>query len=193
VDYFIADLHLGHKNVIMHDNRPFHTIEEHDQAIIENWNEKVWNPKDNVYIIGDISWHNTETTIRLVEALNGNKHLIVGNHDKKLIKNSEFCSLFSEVIDYKEIQITKDKGIVLCHYPIPCFNHHYRGWVHLYGHVHNSSEWQLMERIRFEVEKIDNIPCNMYNVGCMMKYMEYTPKTLEEIAAGYHKVCDDIC
>ena len=29
-----------------------------------------------------------------------------------------------------------------------------------------------------------NIPYECYNVGCMMPYMDYTPRTLEEIRAG---------
>lgn len=24
-------------------------------------------------------------------------------------------------------------------------------------------------------------PCNMFNVGCMMDYMDYTPRTFDEI------------
>lgn len=168
-------------------------MEEHDQTIIENWNEKVWNPKDDVYIIGDISWHKLSDTVRIVKELTGNKHLIVGNHDKKLMKNKEFCDLFVEVVDYKELQISKDKGLVLCHYPIPCFNHHYYDWVHLYGHVHNSFEWHIMERVRFEMENIYDKKCNMYNVGCMLEYMQYTPRTLDEIVEGYNRIRQDIC
>ncbi|MDO5150689.1 MAG: hypothetical protein Q4D76_15070 [Oscillospiraceae bacterium] len=29
-----------------------------------------------------------------------------------------------------------------------------------------------------------NIPYESYNVGCMLPYMDYTPRTLEEIRAG---------
>lgn len=193
MDYFIADMHLGHENIIIHDNRPFGSIVEHDQAIIENWNDQVWNPTDDVYVLGDVSWYKTTETIRIIKELNGRKHLIVGNHDKKLIKNSEFCNLFEEIVDYKEISIAKDKGLVLCHYPIPCFNHHFYGWVHLYGHVHNSHEWSMMEQIRFEIENIQGNLCNMYNVGCMMPYMDYAPRTLEEIVEGYNRIRQDIC
>jgi hypothetical protein len=28
----------------------------------------------------------------------------------------------------------------------------------------------------------------MYNVGAMMSYMDYTPRTLDEIIAGYNKM-----
>ena len=86
MNYFIADLHFGHKNCLAFDNRPFKTIEEHDGELIKCWNDKV-GIEDDVYILGDISWHNTTKTIEIFKNLNGNKHLIIGNHDHKLLKN----------------------------------------------------------------------------------------------------------
>ena len=103
--YFISDLHFGHKNILTYDNRPFKTIEEHDNALVKNWNNTISND-DEVYILGDISWHNVTKTIEIVKSLNGVKHLIVGNHDKKLLKNRELQSLFVEITDYKELSIT---------------------------------------------------------------------------------------
>ena len=52
MNYFIADLHLGHKNCLRFDNRPFKTIEEQDNYVIENWNKKI-TVNDDVYILGD--------------------------------------------------------------------------------------------------------------------------------------------
>ena len=50
----------------------------------------------------------------------------------------------------------------------------------LYGHVHNTREWQLVEK--WKHEKWDmGIPSRLINVGCMMDYMRYTPRTLEEL------------
>lgn len=39
----------------------------------------------------------------------------------------------------------------------------------------------MMEHIKFQMEELYDKPCNMYNVGAMMPYMNYTPRTLEEI------------
>ena len=50
----------------------------------------------------------------------------------------------------------------------------------LYGHVHNTREWELIEKWKKEMWDME-IPCQMINVGCMMPYMRYTPRTLEEI------------
>lgn len=180
MNYFVSDLHMGHKNVLAFDNRPFKTIEDHDKTIINNWNDTV-ELDDDVYLLGDISWHNATKTIEIFKQLNGNIHLIKGNHDGKLLKNRELQSRFVEIVDYKELQLENGKGIVLCHYPIPCFKNHYYGWYHLYGHVHNSFEWNMMERVKYEMTELYDATCNMRNVGIMMEYMNYRPRTLEEI------------
>ena len=178
--YFISDLHFGHKNVMKYDNRDFKSIEEHDQFLIKSWNEVV-TPVDDVWILGDISWYNSTKTIEIFNQLNGAKCLCVGNHDKKLLRNQAVRSLFGEIVDYKEIYLDNGLGIVLCHYPIPCYNNHFRGWYHLYGHVHNSFEWNMMKQIQYEMRDLYMKDCNMYNVGCMIDYMNYTPRTLDEI------------
>lgn len=177
---FISDLHFGHKNCLAYDARPFKTIEEHDEALIEKWNSVV-DVNDDVWILGDISWHGAMKTVEILNRLNGIKHLCVGNHDKKLLRCKEFRDCFIEITDYREIQIDDHFGIVLSHYPIPCFNMHYYGWFHLYGHVHTSFEYNMMERVKFEMENLYDKPCRMYNVGAMVPYMEYAPRTLEEI------------
>lgn len=179
--YFIADLHqhFSHKNCLSFDNRPFKTIEEHDTELIRRWNETV-GFDDDVWILGDISWSNTTKTIEVFSQLNGNKHLCIGNHDRKLLKSKNIRDLFVEIVDYKEFKINGN-DIILSHYPIPCFNRHYYGAYHFYGHVHNSFEWNMMQRVKYEMVALYDKPCNMFNVGCMIPYMNYTPRTFEEI------------
>ena len=185
-NFYISDLHFGHDNVLRFDNRPFNDIPEHDDYIIKQWNEVV-GIDDDVYILGDISWYNSTKSIEIFEQLNGIKHLIKGNHDYRVLKNPEFRNLFVEIVDYKELNLGNDVGLVLCHYPIPCFKNHYYGWYHFYGHVHNSFEWNMMEHIKKQMEELYSKPCNMYNVGAMMPYINYIPRTFEEIIKGETK------
>ena len=42
------------------------------------------------------------------------------------------------------------------------------GWYHLYGHVHSSFEWNMMERVKYEMKALYDKECHMYNVGCMI-------------------------
>jgi hypothetical protein len=45
----------------------------------------------------------------------------------------------------------------------------------------------MVESWAEEARQLQAIPMRMYNVGCMMEYMDYTPRTLEEIINGYNK------
>lgn len=178
MNYYIADLHFGHVNGMAYDNRPFATIQDNDKVLIENWNDTV-GYEDDVYILGDVSWHNVTKTIEIIKQLNGNKHLIIGNHDGRLLKNGQFRSLFVEIAHYKELR-DGNRTVVLSHYPIVWFNGHFHGNVHLYGHVHRTAEYNMVEKTKNTMIDLQQRPCLMYNVGCMMSYMRYRPCTLRE-------------
>ena len=51
--FFTSDLHLGHKNISRLCGRPFESVEEMDEILIDNWNKKI-HRCDTVYILGDI-------------------------------------------------------------------------------------------------------------------------------------------
>lgn len=184
---YISDLHFGHKKSLDFDFHPFESIEENDRTIVDNWN-RVVDLEDDVYILGDISFYNPGKTIDILRKLNGRLHLIKGNHDDRLTRNREFQQLFEEIVSYKEMSNDdKTSGIVLSHYPIPCYrNYAYGRWVHLYGHLHQSEEYEMLKGYQMQLqEKFGNkyqvLTCRMYNVGCMLPYMNYTPRTLTEI------------
>lgn len=172
--YFTSDLHFGHKNIIRFDNRPFTSVEEMDKILIERWNNKVTD-EDTVYILGDISWYDDQKTYEIFSQLRGRKILIQGNHDKV---DGKIKDCFEEICFYKEINLPGNVHVILCHYPIVFFNRHHYGAFMLYGHVHNSHEWNMTENHKFELQQLD-IKCNMFNVGCMVR--NYEPVTLDEI------------
>lgn len=177
--FFISDTHFGHKNCLAYDNRPFTSIEECDEAMIDRWNSAV-GERDHVYHLGDVSWYNAKKTIEILDRLHGIKHLIAGNHDSKILGNLDFCRKFLTIDDYLEINIGNN-GIVLCHYPIPCYKNHFYGWYHFFGHVHNSFEHNMIAHFQNEMRDLYDKDSRMYNVGCMMPYMDYTPRTLDQI------------
>lgn len=193
MNYYISDLHLGHTNVLHFDHRPFKTIEEMTEKVIENWNKAV-SPSDTVYVLGDMFWRAAAKPLETLPMLNGKKYLIRGNHDKSHgeWKYYENVMDYADIVDFAEDGVT-GRRVILCHYPIPCFNGHMYGAYHLYGHVHASQEYNVIEQTRKTLENMvyndgKKHPCNMYNVGCMLPYMNYTPKTLDEIIAGYNRV-----
>ena len=179
--YYIADTHFGHKNILKYDKRPFADTEQMDEEIIRRWNERVCDD-DTVYVLGDAFFKGEERSIEIMKRLNGHKRLIRGNHDRN---NGKLLKLWESVSEYEEI---KDGGhlVVLSHYPIMFYNHQRDGAVMLYGHVHNTREWKLVEKWQQELLQMD-IPARIINVGCMMDYMDYAPRTLKELLAANNK------
>ena len=181
--FYISDWHFGHKNVLAFDNRPFKSIEEMNNELIRRWNDVV-SDGDIVYILGDMFWCTPSKAAPIMDQLNGQKFLIKGNHDKW--HDAKFDKKFVKIDEYMEVE-DEGRKVVLCHYPIPCFKNHFYGWIHLYGHVHNSFEWNMMEHQRFLMEELYDRQCNMINVGSMMPWIDYAPRTLDEIIEGYDK------
>ena len=74
--------------------------------------------------------------------------------------------------------------MILSHYPILFYKNQHYGAVMLYGHVHNTREWELVEKRKYEQWAM-GIPSRLINVGCMMPYMGYEPRTLKEILSAH--------
>jgi calcineurin-like phosphoesterase family protein len=178
--FYIADLHFGHKNILSYDNRPFFSVSEMDKALIENWNKTV-SKDDTVFILGDISWYNQKEQNNITKQLNGTKILIYGNHDYKSWSKAE--SGIEYATDYAEIK-DNNRHVVLSHYPIMSYNGMYRGWYHLYGHVHCTADDKMTEHYFKQWKEYYLKPCLAANVGCMKPWMNYVPRTLDEIISA---------
>lgn len=181
---FISDLHFGHANIIRFDGRPYTNVEDHDKDLVHRWNLEVKNPNDLTYVIGDIFWRPAEESLPIIKQLRGRKVLVTGNHDRfvkgKSIEDQLLRAQFEEITDLKKINL-ENKKIIMCHYPIPQFDGHFGATsVHLYGHVHQTFEYDLMRKWVAEGRLPENKGAAnlMYNVGAMMPYMDYTPRTL---------------
>lgn len=112
MNFYIADLHIGHENVIKHDGRPFKDAAQMAHEIVRRWNSAVSN-NDDVYILGDFAWKNP-AGLEALSQLAGRKYLILGNHDKP---SQEMTAYFEWI---KDADAVEDCGteVVLCHYPI---------------------------------------------------------------------------
>ena len=127
MNYYIGDLHLFNRNQTdegrNYDRRPFATVEEMNQYILERWNAKI-NNGDTVYILGDMAMRGKNSALlALVAQLKGKKILFRGNHDA--LSDYRYQRLFEEITDYREIADSFDgKTYKLClmHYPILMWN-----------------------------------------------------------------------
>lgn len=141
--FYISDLHLGHEKIIKICDRPYSSLEEMNNALIENWNRKV-KPTDEVYIVGDLFLKMPEKEgEEIIEKLNGTKYLIIGNHDWAWMGKVDLKKYFKKVTELMTIEDCGNK-ITLCHYPMMDF----LGDFLVYGHIHNNTKdfyWQLLK------------------------------------------------
>ena len=101
--FFTSDTHFNHKSILQLCNRPFNSIEEHDQKLIENWNSVV-GVEDTVFHLGDFCFGNAQKWKEIRNQLNGHIILIIGNHDVKQVSQG-IASLFDYVTMQMRITI----------------------------------------------------------------------------------------
>lgn len=133
--WFTSDTHYWHRNIIEYCQRPFGSVEEMNEELIERWNQRV-SIKDTVYHLGDFALSVDRAQVEtILSRLNGHKHLIVGNHDEKrpAIGNSHWQS----VSHYKRVK-TEGQRLILCHYPMKVWHGSHKGAWQLHGHCHGS-------------------------------------------------------
>ena len=130
--FFIGDTHLGHSKILEFEGgngrqHKFSTIEEHDETIIDNWNNIVRN-RDTIIHLGDVAFKNFHNLKRL----KGYKKLILGNHDNEKLVGEYFDRLHGAVkMKYK------NKTFMLTHIPIHPYEFTYRVEYNIHGHLHN--------------------------------------------------------
>ncbi|MBR2657211.1 MAG: metallophosphoesterase [Loktanella sp.] len=140
-NWYTADTHFGHDNVISFWGRPFKHVGHMDFVLIENmW--KVVQPEDDLWIIGDFASGPKAKDPDYLNILFGQlpgkaKHLIAGNHDLTPTLELPWNSVahVAEVPDGAAGQ-----SHTLCHYPMITWNGARTGSLQLFGHVHNN--WQ---------------------------------------------------
>ena len=139
-----SDQHFNNYNILKYEaeSRPFGSVAEMNQALINNWNNVV-KPEDKVYVLGDFIMGVADRTQEILDQLNGEIILIRGNHDTLTkLKIYEENNILIKDIDYLAY---KGKLFILCHFPITNeeFMKMIRGnnseVIALYGHVHSNA------------------------------------------------------
>lgn len=162
--FFTADTHFYHKNVIRYCKRPFSSVEEMNEELINNWN-KVVGPDDYIFHLGDFCFVGSDKFKSIIKRLNGHIILIRGNHDHVISKSME--KSFEYVTYQMTIEIDKIK-IYLNHYPFLTYAGPYKNppSYQLFGHVHNN-----------KIGRLSLLHPTQYNVG--VDTNDYTPISWE--------------
>ncbi|MEO1438134.1 MAG: phosphoesterase [Bacteroidota bacterium] len=177
--FFTSDHHFGHANSIKFCERPFESVEEMNEILIERWNEKV-NPEDEVYYLGDFALTKDHQLVgEILNRLNGTKYLIAGNHEGPALHNRKH---FKWIKDYHELKV-KDpeckngvQRIILFHYALRVWRGEYRGTWQLYGHSHGNLPDEA-DRLAFDigVDCHDFYPLSYAEVKAIMRTKNWKP------------------
>lgn len=189
---YISDLHLGHTNILgmgkngeLTKRKMFQDISEMNEYIITQWNEHV-DADDEVWIAGDLSYRSGIDVGKYLSRMAGHKHLIIGNHDVKWMKNVELSKYF-ESVSHMEIIKEGSRAITICHYPLMEWAQSRRAkysldgysWL-IHGHIHDST---TCDAYRYIKEK--PLPCAL-NAGFDIPGNDY-PVTFEELLENNDK------
>lgn len=170
--FFISDTHFGHRGILMFTKtkpfRPFATIEEHDEELIRRWNSVV-GKNDTVWHLGDFCFG--KRNLQIAERLNGNKRLVMGNHD--MYATADYLQYFTKVCGVVEY-----KGMILSHIPVhEC--QFPRFYMNVHGHLHTENVMKPKEML-IDGTIIEEKPDNRYfNVSA--EQINLTPIPFDEI------------
>lgn len=142
--YFTSDTHFFHDNIIKFSNRPYKSLADMHDQLINNWNSTVTH-RDEVYVVGDFMWlkggFSEDERRSLIFKLNGGIHIIPGDHDlpddqmKRITNHS--------VITHNSVHIVRNKtygDVVCCHWPLRNWPSSHWNMPHVFGHVHNNNK-----------------------------------------------------
>lgn len=165
--FFTSDFHFDHKNSIPYCKRPFSDIEEMNEGLISNANERV-RKIDHFVIAGDLTLHHKKEIVyrKFLNRLNGNHIILKGNHDYWIPKGSGRY-IFHTTIN--------GQFIAVCHYPMRSWNRSIHGSWNLHGHTHT-----LLAPLR-----------NQYDIG--VDNNNYYPISFEEIKVYMDNQPETLC
>jgi calcineurin-like phosphoesterase family protein len=129
--YFTSDTHFGDPRVLALDRRPFSSVQTHDEALVELWNETI-GPEDVVWHLGDFARAGSADVDALLSRMNGRKHLVVGNNDTA---GTISATAWASTQHYAELFVD-GRLLILCHYPFLTWNQMGKRSINLHGHSH---------------------------------------------------------
>lgn len=180
--YFTADQHFFYRKQIPHiGNMEFKDAEGKNDYLIKRWNETV-KAEDQIYILGDFSDGNSRETERILQQLNGEKYLIIGNNDHYLEDPDFDRSFFVWCRPYHELWYQGEK-YVLFHFPIEVWSGCGRNRIHVHGHTHGKQAVPVpIRRYEVGVDAHDGRPVSIHQVWEAVK--EFTNQIAIERICG---------
>lgn len=166
--WFISDTHFGHANIITYAQRPFATVEEMDEYMVEQWN-KVVRPSDHIYHLGDVAMRQ-QALHAIMPRLSGHKRLIMGNHD---IFTTRYYMKYFEKLKASNVF----NGMLFTHIPV-----HERSLgrfaANVHGHTHEQDDFGP-RYLNISVERVGYRPISLEEIS-----QRVAAKRLAAVEAG---------
>lgn len=150
--YFSSDLHFNHDREFVWGARGFNNVEEMNEAIIERFNSVV-QPGDILYLLGDSALGGGEKATleankALIERLNGEIHMVRGNHDTSpRVEMYQSCANVVEAAKWADMLKYKGYHFYLSHFPTMTGNLEKETLkqctCNLFGHTHQTSNFYM--------------------------------------------------
>lgn len=166
--WFISDTHFCHENILKFkgDNgkpiRPFSSLGEMHEILIQNWNSVV-KDGDLVYHLGDVTFKYDSTFNNIMSRLKGKKRLIIGNHDK--LMNPNLFRWFEKAMLWHGF---REYNFTAVHIPLE-ISRLRDGEYCVHGHTHQ------------------NVDPNPAYVNVCVEQTNYTPVNIDEIYSHTRK------
>lgn len=165
--YFSSDLHFCHNKSFLYEPRGFSSVEEMNEAIVNNWN-KIVKPEDTVYLLGDVILNDIEKGYQYLNALNGYINIILGNHDGKtkidLFKRIPNVNImgYAWLLQYHKF------NFFLSHYPSITSNYDDKDLkkrtINLHGHSHQKDNFYFSGNPFMYHVGVDSHNCTPVNI-----------------------------
>ena len=189
--YFTSDHHFYHLNIIRYCNRPFNSVDEMNNEMVNRWNSVV-KPNDTVYHLGDFAF-SMEQVDEILSNLNGEIYLLPGNHDihwvrdfERSIRNGRINLKLQLTPQQFDIEFATNKGnylFTLSHYPMRSWFRSHHGSYHLYGHIHSKNDSYGLS-FDVGVDAQDYTPISLDQVIERMNHVAEIPYTVYERKFG---------
>lgn len=170
--FVVSDHHFDHENIIGYCDRPFDTKSEMNRHMIDQWNEVV-DDDDVVIHVGDVAFGGGSNTAQwFLDQLNGNKVVLLGNHDDSITPDSFSYPVF-------ESTVYQHHGFRFwCTHRPDEVPDYWTEWI-IHGHVHNDEPL-----IDYQNNKLN---VSVENVGYTPIPLDQLVKTLKNMS-GHDKL-----
>lgn len=169
--YISSDLHLNHQREFIYAARGYSSIEEMNKDLITKFNNTVTD-EDEVYILGDLCLGGANSLIdnfKMLSQLNGNIHIVLGNHDTETRRRMYETLPQVVSISYADMIHYHKYHFYLSHYPtltanLDCDKPLRARTINLCGHSHTTdpfADWEKGCIYHCEVDAHNGFPVSL--------------------------------